>query len=117
MFYRCSIIYDTRTSAVVYVRIPETFWDDLAGWSGEADMIGLPVVLVVLAAVASLRWGLLAAAGLLLFPLLDVATYSSDSLPFVDWVRWSLLVAAVLVASAVRVRGNSPTFPPFVISG
>jgi hypothetical protein len=101
MFHRCAIIYDTRTSGVVYMRISETFWDDLAGWSGEADMIGLPVVLVALA--ASLRGGQLAGtATLLLFPLLDVATYSSDFLPFTDSVRWPLLVAAVLVASAVR---------------
>jgi hypothetical protein len=66
-----------------------------------ADVIGLPVVLVALA--ASLQGGRLAGAtALLLFPLLDVATYSSDFLPFTESVRWPLLVAAVLVASAGR---------------
>ncbi|WP_327108170.1 hypothetical protein [Nonomuraea glycinis] len=106
MFHRCAITYSMRVSGIVYIRIPETSLDGLAEWSGEADMIGLPVILVALAAAASPPRGRLAstaaAAALLLFPLLDVATYSSDFLPFVDSVRWPLLVAAVLVVSAVR---------------
>jgi hypothetical protein len=101
MFHRSAITYDTRTWGVVYLRISEAPLDGLAGWSYAADMIGLPVVLVALA--ASLRGGRLAGtAALLLFPLLDVATYSSDFLPFTESVRWPLLVAAVLVASAGR---------------
>jgi hypothetical protein len=101
MFHRSAITYDTRTWGVVYLRISEAPLDGLAGWSYAADMIGLPVVLVALA--ASLRGGRLAGtAALLLFPLLDVATYNSDFLPFTESVRWPLLVAAVLVASAGR---------------
>ncbi|MFG6202056.1 hypothetical protein [Nonomuraea sp. JJY05] len=51
--------------------------------------------------------GAAAAAALLLFPLLDVATYISQSggdfeMPFADSVRWPLLVSAVLVTSAAR---------------
>ncbi|MEU8381216.1 hypothetical protein [Streptosporangium sp. NPDC048865] len=92
----------------------ESFWNDLARWSGCADTIGLPVVLVASAAaaraVASARWerptGTAAAAVLLLFPLLDVVEYvrwygEDFQIPLVDSVRWHLLLAAVLVASAV----------------
>jgi hypothetical protein len=101
MFHRSAITYDTRTWGVVYLRISEAPLDGLAGWSYVADVIGLPVVLVALA--ASLQGGRLAGAtALLLFPLLDVATYSSDFLPFTESVRWPLLVAAVLLASAAR---------------
>jgi hypothetical protein len=77
-------------------------------------MIGLPVVLVALAAAArvaaSARWersaGTAAAAVLLLFPLLGVVAYvhwygGDFQTSLVDSVRWHLLLAAVLVASAV----------------
>ncbi|MFG2072278.1 hypothetical protein [Nonomuraea maritima] len=119
--------YEERGLTVVYMRIPESFWDGLAWWSGEANAIGFPVVLVVLAAAAtatvSMRWehvaGTAAAAVLLLFPLLDVAMYISRhsgdfGMSLADCVRWPLLVAAVLVASAtwsrqVRVLARSMT--------
>ncbi|MBT2234910.1 hypothetical protein [Nonomuraea sp. NEAU-A123] len=120
MFQRCVATYDMRVVSVTFLEIPESPWDGLAWWSGEADRIGLPVVLVALAAATrattSPRWGRLsgtaAAAALLLFPLLDVAMYiSQDSgdfeLPFADSVRWQLVVATVLVAWAAwspRVR-------------
>jgi hypothetical protein len=111
MFHRWPIPYDAieRASTVVYMKIPESSLDGLAWWSGEADGVGLPVVLIALAATAtlSIRWGRLAGAAaataLLLFPLLDVATFisqHSDDSTFADSVRWPLLVAAVLVASA-----------------
>ncbi len=120
IFHRCMITYDMYVVGVIYVDTPESPWDGLARWSGEADVIGLPVVLVALAATAraisSLRWGRLAgtatAVALLLFPLLDVATYAAQysddfQILFSDSVRWPLLVAAALVASAawsLRVR-------------
>ncbi|MEU7836825.1 MULTISPECIES: hypothetical protein [unclassified Nonomuraea] len=109
MFHRYMVTYDMRGLSVIYLAIPESPWDGLAWWSGEADRIGLPVVLVALAAAAratvSTRWGrfagIAAAAALLLFPLLDVATYSDDlEIPFAESIRWPLLLAAVLVASA-----------------
>ncbi|WP_165781394.1 hypothetical protein [Streptosporangium minutum] len=114
MFHRLTVTYD-RFLVVSYGRIevPESPWDGLAWWSGDADRIGLPVVLVASAvaarAAASTRWGrsagTAAAAALLLFPLLDVAMYTSwygsdFQTPFADSVRWHLLLAAVLVASA-----------------
>ncbi|MFI7133926.1 hypothetical protein ACIBQ1_50185 [Nonomuraea sp. NPDC050153] len=115
LFHRWTITYDMRVAGVVYMQTPESSWDDLAWWSGEADGIGLPVVLVALAAAAKVtapfRWGRLAAAAaavaLLLFPLLDVATYISRSgsdfeMPFADSVRWPLFLAAALVTSATR---------------
>ncbi|MFI6602752.1 hypothetical protein ACIBHX_41420 [Nonomuraea sp. NPDC050536] len=120
MFDRCMITYDRFVVGVIYLEAPESSWDGLARWSGEADVIGLPVVLVALAAAVRatipIRWGRLAgtaaAVALLLFPLLDVATYATQysddfQMLFLDSVRWPLLVAAALVASAVwslRVR-------------
>lgn len=113
MFHRCVITYDMNLVGIIYVDTPESPWDGLAWWSGEADVIGLPVVLVALAATAraisSIRWvrvaGTATAVALLLFPLLDVATYASQhsddfQILFLDSVRWPLLVAAALVASA-----------------
>ncbi|MEV0195905.1 hypothetical protein [Nonomuraea sp. NPDC050691] len=113
MFHRCGVAYDTWQFLVTYVATRESSWDGLASWSGEADGIGLPVILVALAAAArataSTRGGRLAGAGaaaaLLLFPLLDVATYISQysgdfEMPFADSVRWQLLLAAVLVVAA-----------------
>ncbi|GGO79262.1 hypothetical protein [Nonomuraea cavernae] len=105
MFHRWTVASDNRLLSGVYIQISESFWDDLAWWTCEADGIGLPVVLVVLAATAnvtaSIRWGRLAgtaaAAALLLFPLLDVVTYISqysgdvEMTPFVDSIRWPLL--------------------------
>lgn len=49
--------------------------------------------------------GTAAAVALLFFPLFDVATYISQysgdfEMPFADSVRWQLLLATVLVASA-----------------
>ncbi|MEU7898447.1 hypothetical protein AB0B45_36995 [Nonomuraea sp. NPDC049152] len=118
MFHRWTITYDKFLVGVVYLKAPDSSWDGLAWWSGEADSIGFPVVLVALAAAArvtaSIRWGRLAgtaaAAALLLFPLLDVATYagqySSDfEMSFADSVRWPLLLAAALVASAAWSPG------------
>ncbi|MEU8205105.1 hypothetical protein [Streptosporangium sp. NPDC049046] len=103
-----------RFLVVLYTDVEtlESFSNDLARWSGDADKIGLPVVLVALAATAaSTRWarpiGTAVAAVLLLFPLLDVAEYvrcydEDFRMSLVDSVRWHLLLAAVLVASAVR---------------
>ncbi|MGP3964393.1 hypothetical protein ACTWPT_51380 [Nonomuraea sp. 3N208] len=106
-------------AGVVYVTKASS-WDGLAWWSGDADMIGLPVVIVALAAAATAtaptRWkriaGIAAAAALLSFILLDIVTYTSlesdaFGLLFAGSVRWRLLLAAVLVASAAwhpRVR-------------
>ncbi|MEV4251141.1 hypothetical protein AB0J63_48100 [Streptosporangium canum] len=121
MFHRFTVTYD-RFLVVSYVldEVPESPWNDLAWWSGDADRIGLPVILVASAAAAkataSTRWGRSAgtavAAALLLFPLLDVLGYvrwygSDFQMSFADAVRWNLLLAAVLVASAAwspRVR-------------
>ncbi|MGW0590108.1 hypothetical protein [Streptosporangium sp. NPDC002607] len=114
MFHRFTVTYDRfLVVSYVLVEVPESPWDGLAWWSGDADRIGLPVVLVASAAAAtataSTRWGrsagTAAAAALLLFPLLDVATYTSQysgdfQTPFADSVRWPLLLAAILVASA-----------------
>ncbi|MET9339317.1 hypothetical protein [Nonomuraea sp. NPDC003804] len=113
MFHRWTITYDTFLVGVVYLKTPESIWDGPAWWSGKADAIGLPVALVALAAATrvatSIRWGrwvsTAAAVALLLFPLLDVATYASQysgdyEMSFADSVRWPLLVSAVLVASA-----------------
>ncbi|WP_431894517.1 hypothetical protein [Nonomuraea sp. bgisy101] len=113
MFHRWTVTYDRVLVGVFYLKTPESSWDGLAWWSSEADTIGLPVVLVALAAAARVtaptRWGRLAGtaatAALLLFPLLDIATcasqYSGDfEISFADSVRWPLLLAAVLVASA-----------------
>ncbi|MEV1248955.1 hypothetical protein [Nonomuraea sp. NPDC049750] len=113
MFTRFTVIYP-REFRATYFMISESSWNGLAWWSGTADRIGLPVVLVALAAAtkatASTRWerlaGTAAATALLLFPLLDVATYISEyggdwEIPFADSIRWPLLLAAVLVASAV----------------
>ncbi len=114
-FHRFPVTFG-RFLTVVYTgaEASESFWNDLAWWSGCADMIGLPVVLVALAATAraaaSARWerpaGTMVAAVLLLFPLLDVAEYvrwygEDIQIPLVDSVRWHLLLAAVLVVSAV----------------
>ncbi|MFD1539349.1 hypothetical protein [Nonomuraea guangzhouensis] len=110
MFHRCIVTYDMLVADAFYLEPSESFWDDLAWGLGEADRIGLPVVLVALAAAARAaawgRWGgTAAAASLLLLPLLDVAMYvGQDSgdfeLSFADSVRWPLVVAAVLVAWA-----------------
>ncbi|WP_156325285.1 hypothetical protein [Nonomuraea sp. SBT364] len=114
MFHRWTITYGMRALEVIYVQLPESPWSHLDEWSGEADQNGLPVILVALTAAASLRWGRRAgaagAAALVLFPLLDVATYISwyggdSEMPLADSVRWPLLVAAVLVASAGRRPG------------
>ncbi|SDK74970.1 hypothetical protein [Nonomuraea jiangxiensis] len=112
LFHRCAITYDERGLTFVFVTFPKSFLDDLSWWSGSADAIGLPVVLVALAATAQATVPVrrerspatVAAAALLLFPLLDLAaylTYDSDDyeLPFIDSVRWPLLLAALLVAS------------------
>jgi hypothetical protein len=103
---------------VVYAggEAPESFWNDLAWWSGDADMIGLPVVLVALAAAAiaaaPARWersaGTAATAVLLLFPLLDVVGYvrwygGDLRTSLADSMRWHLLLAVVLAASAVWI--------------
>ncbi|WP_431933734.1 hypothetical protein [Nonomuraea jabiensis] len=111
MFHRLPATYDRFLSAV-YVAKAST-WNGLAWWSSDADKIGLPVVIVALAAAATAtappRWkrraGIAAAAALLLFVLLDIVTSTSlESDPFglifADAVRWHLLLAAVLVASA-----------------
>ncbi|MER6177804.1 hypothetical protein [Streptosporangium sp. NPDC001681] len=111
-FHRFTVITFDRSYAVGYVRIeaPESFWDDLSWWSCDADRIGLPVVLVALAAAVSAWWkrsaGTAVAAVLLLFPLLDVVAYvrwydDDFQTSLIDSVRWHLLLAALLVASAV----------------
>ncbi|MFC5823395.1 hypothetical protein [Nonomuraea insulae] len=115
MFDRLPAMYDMSWGATLYVTKASS-WDGLAWWSGEADTIGLPVVIVAMAATASARWkrtaGVAAAAALLSFVLLDIVTYTSleddtFGLLFSGSVRWRLLLAAVLVASAAwdpRVR-------------
>ncbi|MFD0888275.1 hypothetical protein ACFQ08_27360 [Streptosporangium algeriense] len=117
MFHRLTVTSD-RFLVVMYGfgEVPDSPWNGLAWWSGDADRIGLPVVLVTsavaAAAIASTRWGrvvgTVAAAALLLFPLLDIATYidrrgGDFPTPFADSVRWPLLLAAVLVASATWI--------------
>ncbi|MER5423450.1 hypothetical protein [Streptosporangium roseum] len=114
MYHRFTVTYD-RFLVVSYVldEVPESPWNDLAWWSGDADRIGLPIVFVASAAAAraatSARWerpaGTAAAAVILLFPLLDVVAYvrwygSDFQIPLADAVRWNLLLAAVLVAAA-----------------
>ncbi|MGJ6966413.1 hypothetical protein ACSDR0_31335 [Streptosporangium sp. G11] len=114
-FHRFTVTHDRfLAGSYVLIEAPESFWNDLAWWSGCADRIGLPVVLVALAAAARAaapaRWerpaGTAVAVALLLFPLLDVVEYirwygEDFQTPLVDSVRWHLLLAAVLVASAV----------------
>jgi hypothetical protein len=112
MFHRLPATYDMRVAGVVY-ETKASAWNGLAWWSGDADTIGLPVVIVTLAAAATATaptlWkriaGIAAAAALLPFILLDVATYTSlesdaFGLLFAGSVRWRLLLAAVLVVSA-----------------
>lgn len=118
MFHRLPATYDMFVAGVVY---KASSWDGLAWWSGDADKIGLPVVIVALAAAATATtptlWkriaGIAAAAALLPFILLDIGvTYTSlesdaFGLLFAGSVRWRLLLEAVLVASAAwhpRVR-------------
>jgi hypothetical protein len=116
-FHRFPVTF-SRSYTVFYTvgEATESFWDDLAWWSGDADRIGLPVVLVALAAVARAaapaRWersaGTAVAAVLLLFPLLDVEEYvrwygGDFQASLVDSVRWHLLLAALLAASAVWI--------------
>ncbi|MFI7225881.1 hypothetical protein ACIBO5_21915 [Nonomuraea angiospora] len=107
MFHRVPASYG-KFMGVVYVTEGSS-WDGLAWWFGDADKIGLPVVIVALAATAPTLWkrtaGTAAAAALLLFVLLDLVTYiscQSDAFGvlFADSVRWRLLLAAVLVALA-----------------
>ncbi|GAA3126032.1 hypothetical protein [Streptosporangium carneum] len=117
MFHR--LMVTSGNSLVVrygFGGVAESPWDGLAWWSGDADRIGLPVVLVALAAAAraaaSARWerpaGTAVAAVILLFPLLDVVEYvrwcgGDFQISLVDSVRWHLLLAAVLVASTAWI--------------
>ncbi|GAA3143693.1 hypothetical protein GCM10010466_38380 [Planomonospora alba] len=95
----------------------ESFWGPLVRWSRDAEALGLPIVLVALAATAkgtvSDRRGRLVgaafAAVLLLFALLDVVAYVS--LCGIDFrvnpaglIRWHLLLAAVLILLAGRAQ-------------
>ncbi|MEV6868008.1 hypothetical protein AB0M44_44370 [Streptosporangium subroseum] len=85
----------------------EPFWDAPEVWVSEAYVIGLPVMIVALAAAvkgASAQWGRLAGALLLVFALLDaVVQFSCYKGAFqghpVDLVRWPLLLTAVLVVA------------------
>ncbi|MEV4575374.1 hypothetical protein AB0K16_19175 [Nonomuraea jabiensis] len=52
MFHRLPAMYD-RFLSVVYVTKAGSSWDGLAWWSSDADKIGLPVVIVALAAAAT----------------------------------------------------------------
>jgi hypothetical protein len=113
MLHRLPATYDMFMADVVYVTKASS-WDDLTGWSGDADTIGLPVFIGALgaaaAATAPTRWkriaGIAAAATLLPFILLDIVTsyisLESDAfgLLFAGSMRWRLLLAAVLVAAA-----------------
>ncbi|MEV6865623.1 hypothetical protein AB0M44_32065 [Streptosporangium subroseum] len=95
---------------------PESFWNALDAWVPEADAIGLPVVIVALAAAAkgaSARWGRPAGAGagalLLVFALLDAvmqfSPYEGDFQEYpLGLVRWPLLLAAALVVAAAWSR-------------
>ncbi|NUW33448.1 hypothetical protein HTZ77_18725 [Nonomuraea sp. SMC257] len=120
MFHRLPVTFDRFFAAVYIDEAPESPWDGLTWWSCDVDRIGLPVVLVALAATARAaaptRWGRAfgsaAAAVLLLSPLLDIATYISqygDEYPssLADSVRWNLLLAAGLVTAAVWSPGTS----------
>ncbi|MFD8533055.1 hypothetical protein ACFV0L_37155 [Streptosporangium canum] len=95
----------------------ESFWDAPEMWAFTAEVIGLPIVIVALAAAAKGaapgRWGRLTGAGvgvfLLLFALIDlvahVSRYGSDfSVHPATLVRWPLLLAAVLTLLATRRR-------------
>ncbi|MEU8358986.1 hypothetical protein AB0C27_23515 [Nonomuraea sp. NPDC048882] len=88
-------------------------WDGLASWFGDADKIGLPLVLVALAAITTAtappRWrrtaGSTSAAALLLFVLVEIASCVSlgtdvFELLLTDSASWRLLLTAALVASA-----------------
>ncbi|AWS47768.1 hypothetical protein [Streptosporangium sp. 'caverna'] len=95
---------------------PESFWDAFNAWVSGADAIGLPIVIVALAAAAkgaSARWGRPAGAGagalLLVFALLDaVVRFSPYEGDFQEHplglVRWPLLLAAALVVAATWSR-------------
>ncbi|MDP9848346.1 hypothetical protein [Streptosporangium lutulentum] len=99
----------------------ESPWDTLEAWVFGADVAGLPVVIVALAAAAtgaSARWGRSAGAGagalLVVFALIDAvmqfSRYESDFQTHpVDLVRWPLLLAAVLVV-ATTWRRREPVF-------
>ncbi|MGV9596822.1 hypothetical protein ACWDR1_09145 [Streptosporangium sandarakinum] len=116
MFHRTSVSFGGfREATVVYADVGESRpWESLAWWSCDADAVGLPVVLVAAAAAwaaAPTRWvrpaDAGAAAALLLFPLLDIASYidrcgGDFPVSFAASVRWHLLLAAILVAAAVR---------------
>ncbi|MEU4578665.1 hypothetical protein [Nonomuraea sp. NPDC023979] len=59
-FHRLTpVVHEERLLHVVYVWTRGTFWDDLTQWSVDAGVIGLPVVLVALAATAYSHWWLL----------------------------------------------------------
>ncbi|MEU6739986.1 hypothetical protein [Streptosporangium sandarakinum] len=117
MFHRASVSFGGfREATAVYADVGESRpWESLAWWSYDADAVGLPVVLVASAAAvwaaAPARWVRPAAAGaaaaLLLFPMLDIASYIDRCggvfpASFAASVRWHLLLAAALVAAAVR---------------
>ncbi|GAA2292414.1 hypothetical protein GCM10010149_45040 [Nonomuraea roseoviolacea subsp. roseoviolacea] len=120
MFHRLPITAG-RFEVILYAgNTTQSPWDGLVWWSCDADVIGLPVVLVALAATAGATapalwgraFGSAIAAVLLLSPLLDLVTYMAqcgDEFPslLADSVRWNLLVAAGLVAAAVRSPGIS----------
>ncbi|MEV0307486.1 hypothetical protein [Nonomuraea fuscirosea] len=114
--------------AAMFDRLPSTYilhigggtyltevspWDGLASWFGDADKIGLPLVLVVFAAAttatAPTRWsrtaGITSAAALLLFVLVGIASYAAHGTDVLELLLthsapWRLLLAAALVASA-----------------
>ncbi|WP_219498799.1 hypothetical protein [Nonomuraea ceibae] len=59
-FHRLTpVVHEERLLHTVYVWTRGTFWDDLTQWSVDAGVIGLPVVLVALAATAYSHWRLL----------------------------------------------------------
>ncbi|NUW46289.1 hypothetical protein [Nonomuraea rhodomycinica] len=120
LFHRLTVTFDRFMVALYIDETPESPWDGLAWWSCDVDRIGLPVVLVALAATARATaptgwgraFGSATAAALLLSPLLDIAAYISqygDEFPssLADSVRWNLLLAAGLVTAATWIPGTS----------
>ncbi|MEV5889825.1 hypothetical protein [Nonomuraea fuscirosea] len=112
MFHRLPCTYGMRISNFVYLTEVSP-WDGLTSWFGDADRIGLPLALVALAAAttatAPTRWrrtaGITSAAALLLFVLVDIASYAGHGtdvleLLLIHSAPWRLLLAAALVASA-----------------
>ncbi|MBB4917515.1 hypothetical protein [Streptosporangium saharense] len=103
----CRLVPEVGERSLTAFYAPSEAPNALPLWFVEADRIGLPVVLVALAAFTcavglSRRVGVSAAAALLLFPAFDAVTSGGDPL----LVRWHLVLAALLVVWPVRLRAG-----------